>query len=408
MAYRIAIIGAGTAGLAASCFLKRDGHEVVIYERFPTARPVGAGLLLQPTGLAVLATLGLDKLAIARAAPVTKLHGVGKGGRVVFDISYTRLAPHLHGLGIHRGVLFGVLHDAVVAAGVPVETATAIAAVDYRNGQPVLVDERGGIHGPFDLVVDGGGARSALRVSHAVMKVERPYPFGAVWGICRDNEGLFAQDTLAQRYDAARRMAGILPVGTVDGARCVALFWSLPVARYADWRDKGMAAWRGELAALWPETESLTAQFDKPDDLAVARYSDIVLRSPYARRLAFIGDAAHSASPQLGQGANLALADAWTLADSLRRTPSVDEALPDYACRRRDPVHFYQTASRWLTPFFQSESRLYPWMRDIAFGPMAKVPYLHRQMLHTLAGVKTGLFTSLDPGDWCEDYALVR
>ena len=136
-------MGAGTAGLAASALLKRDGHDVAIYERFSTARPVGAGLLLQPTGLAVLATLGLDKAAIARAAPIRKLHGTSGSGRTVFDVSYAHLAAHLHGLGIHRGVLFGLLHDTVIAAAVPIATGTAIAALDYRSGLPRLIDERG-------------------------------------------------------------------------------------------------------------------------------------------------------------------------------------------------------------------------------------------------------------------------
>ncbi|MBN9280658.1 MAG: FAD-dependent monooxygenase, partial [Hyphomicrobium sp.] len=57
---RIGIVGAGTGGLAAAAFLARDGHEVHLLERFAEARPVGAGLLLQPTGLACLAQLGLD------------------------------------------------------------------------------------------------------------------------------------------------------------------------------------------------------------------------------------------------------------------------------------------------------------------------------------------------------------
>ena len=410
MAYQIAIVGAGTAGLAASIFLKRDGHDVTIYERFPSARPVGAGLLLQPTGLAVLAALGLDQAAIQAAAPIWHLHGVSGTGRLVFDMHYSDLAPHLHGLGIHRGVLFGLLHRAALACGAQLQTSSCIAAVDRSGPRPVVIDEDGECHGSFDLVIDAAGSRSALRLAHADTKFERPYPFSAVWGVCRDTEHLFARDTLAQRYRAARRMAGVLPVGELDGddVQSVALFWSLPVAAYADWRAKGMTVWRDEVAALWPDAASLTAQFAQPDDLAWARYSDLVLVRPYASGIVFVGDAAHAASPQLGQGANLALADAWTLADSLRRCSSIGEALPDYAARRRKPVRFYQMASRWLTPYFQSDQHLHPWLRDVAFGPMARVPYLNRQMLHTLAGVKTGLFGRLDPSEWHGDYGLRR
>jgi 2-polyprenyl-6-methoxyphenol hydroxylase-like FAD-dependent oxidoreductase len=49
---RIVIAGAGTTGLAAAAFLTRAGHEVRLFERFSQPRPLGAGILLQPTGLA--------------------------------------------------------------------------------------------------------------------------------------------------------------------------------------------------------------------------------------------------------------------------------------------------------------------------------------------------------------------
>ncbi|NJO24341.1 MAG: hypothetical protein HC868_17265, partial [Sphingomonadales bacterium] len=65
---------------------------------------------------------------------------------------------------------------------------------------------------------------------------------------------------------------------------------------------------------------------------------------------------------------------------------------------------FYQFASRWLTPFFQSESSAAAVLRDLTFGPANRLPFARRHMLATLAGVKTGPFSQLDPGDWHEAY----
>ena len=62
-ALRIAIVGSGTAGPAAAIFLARAGHEVILFEKAPQKLPVGAGFLLQPTGLSVLAQLGLPIIA---------------------------------------------------------------------------------------------------------------------------------------------------------------------------------------------------------------------------------------------------------------------------------------------------------------------------------------------------------
>ena len=84
----------------------------------------------------------------------------------------------------------------------------------------------------------------------------------------------------------------------------------------------------------------------------------------------------------------------------------MNEALPSYAAARRRHVRFYQWASRWLTPFFQSDSRIAAGLRDLSFGSMGRVPYLSNEMLATLAGIKTGLVTRMDPGQWHADYAL--
>lgn len=63
---RIAVIGYGTAGQALSILLSRDGHEVEIFERVPSPGPVGAGFLLQPSGLQVLWQMGLLDAVRAR------------------------------------------------------------------------------------------------------------------------------------------------------------------------------------------------------------------------------------------------------------------------------------------------------------------------------------------------------
>ena len=63
----IGIIGAGTAGSAAALFLSRDGHKVTLFERVSEPRAIGAGIVLQPSGMSVLAALGLLPAAFSIA-----------------------------------------------------------------------------------------------------------------------------------------------------------------------------------------------------------------------------------------------------------------------------------------------------------------------------------------------------
>src|SRR5579875_3753696 len=96
----IAVVGCGTAGLAAALLLARDGHRVTLYERFDTPQPIGSGLMLQPTGMAVLRALGLDTRILGHGARVDRLLGKAENERVVLDVSYAALpGPRAFGVG---------------------------------------------------------------------------------------------------------------------------------------------------------------------------------------------------------------------------------------------------------------------------------------------------------------------
>lgn len=55
--------------------LTRDGHDVSVFERVPTPGSVGAGFLLQPSGLQVLWRMGLLPAALKHGARVDRLFG---------------------------------------------------------------------------------------------------------------------------------------------------------------------------------------------------------------------------------------------------------------------------------------------------------------------------------------------
>ena len=57
---RVIVAGGGIGGLAAALLFRRQGADVTLVERVADPAEVGAGLLLQPNGLAVLKHLGLQ------------------------------------------------------------------------------------------------------------------------------------------------------------------------------------------------------------------------------------------------------------------------------------------------------------------------------------------------------------
>lgn len=382
----IGIIGCGVSGQASAIALSRAGHTVDIFERFQTARPLGAGLLLQPSGLEALARLDLRGEAERWGARVHELDGRIAGNKRVLDLAYGKGE---YGLGIHRGALFQILHDAMLASGARLRLGFDVAAIETVE-RPAIVSRSGLRAGPFDLVLDCAGAHDSLRSALNVGVRAPLYPWGALWTTCPDRGGAFA-GKLRQKYEHARIMIGILPVGRVPGAddtSCVAFFWSLQLKDFDSEKSAGLEALKARVLALWPEVEPIMGEIAHFDDLALATYRDVSATRCRKGRVLLMGDAAHGTSPQLGQGANLALIDAIVLAHHLKRTADVDAALAAYERARRAHIAFYRHASRALTPAFQSDGRVIPWLRD-NFLPYANLLPGGRYMTRTtLSGVR--------------------
>jgi len=388
---RVGVIGCGSAGPAVAILLARRGHQVSVFERVADLGPVGAGFLLQPTGLAVLAGLGVLEPVLDHGSPVERLYCRTRGRTTLLDLRYGELRPGLHGVGLHRAVLLHYLVDAVRAAGVPIHLGCDVVAIEQDDDHAYLLAEHGG-HGPFDLVVVADGARSLLRRRVAPPHRVVPYPWGALWRMGADDGGRFA-GRLSQVVDGARVMLGFLPTGRPvgGGSPLVSMFWSVELATVDHLRRDGLERWKQRVRALEPAAAPLLDDVTGWDDLTQAAYVDVRMRQWHRGRVVLLGDSAHATSPQLGQGVNLALCDAAELAAQLDRADDVAGALAAYSAARRRQLHYYQWASRWLTPFFQSSSRLLGVLRDLGFATAVRIGPVRRKMTSCMAGIDRGL-----------------
>jgi 2-polyprenyl-6-methoxyphenol hydroxylase-like FAD-dependent oxidoreductase len=375
----IAVVGAGFAGLASATLLARAGHQVTVFEKFVTPQAVGAGILIQPTGLAAMRTLGIYDEILAHGARVNNLCGVSHQGRQVLDIQYERWQTGSFGVGLHRGALFNALWKSATEAGVKIVTGQELTQLDALKS--------------YDLRVIADGANSQLRSQIGLKFKDKLYPWGAVWAVLPDPQGRYGS-TLWQWCRQANQMLGIMPTGYAPNSDTpvVSLFWSLRADRFDDWRKAGLQAWKDSVLALNPACAELLANIISIDQLTWARYHDIVMPSYHTEGdrdcAVIIGDAAHATSPQLGQGTNLALLDAVALAESLANSDSIPAALATYTQARKGHLHFYSQASRLLTPLFQSDLTVLPWFRDRLMAMSSTWPVMKGLNLQTLVGVR--------------------
>jgi 2-polyprenyl-6-methoxyphenol hydroxylase-like FAD-dependent oxidoreductase len=324
-------------------------------------------LLLQDEGLRALDTLGLVSAAKAHGAPIAQVEATSRYG-TLFDLRYGR-----HALGLQRGALFELLR---VADGGAVQTGRRIVGVDALRG--LLNDAQGERFGPFDLIVAADGARSAVRSQLPdLVQHERDYRWGALFALLEDNGARF-EGRLLQRFDGVEHVS-LWPVGrlTSQAPLRVAMSWRVAT----DAQLPPLKAWKARVAELCPDAATLLAPLTT---LQMAGYREVRLKRFWRERVVFLGDAAHATSPQLGQGAGLALGDALALAAALAQRREISQALEVYDAARRPLAWRYQRLSRMLTPVFQSGSRTLAAFRDRAFPLLSRLPFATHAMTSVL------------------------
>jgi 2-polyprenyl-6-methoxyphenol hydroxylase-like FAD-dependent oxidoreductase len=339
---QVVVVGGAVGGLAAALLLARAGATVTVLERVAEPAAVGAGILLQPNGLAVLAGLGLDG-QLEEAG-----HRMGGAG-VVRSATGTPLAqvrvPDFgagldHVLALRRSRLHELLLAAVRSAhpAVALRLGTEVTGV-ARDG--TVRFEAGGVAGDVagDLVVGADGVGSVVRAGGDFGA--RARPGGATY-----LRGLVPGDDLGLEGEwwTPLGLFGGAPMG--DGS---SYFYASatrpPVAAALAASD--LAGLRAGWAAALPLAGRVLERVQGTGELLVNQVVRVDCERWNDGRLVLCGDAAHAMAPTLGQGANSALVDAAVLAVELAGDGPPEAALARYGARRRPAVRRVQdTADR--------------------------------------------------------------
>lgn len=345
MRHRIAVVGAGPAGLSFTRVMHRHGHRVTVLERDPArdARPPGGTLDLH----AGLGQLALDKAGLlpgfrALARPEGQaMRILDTDGTVLRDWRPgpdERANPEID-RGQLRDLLLGPLD---------VRWGHAVTRVEPGGPEGALVHCADGRREAFDLVIGADGARS--RVRPAVSPVTPHYT-----GITAVETSLDDVDT---RHPALARLVGdgSLAAYGVNRALVAQRGSGGQVKVYAQFRaplddrpDAGRAPEGAE--AVLPELLALFDGWAAPL-LDLLRHGTAFVRRPlhvlpvshtwaHVPGVTLLGDAAHL-MPPLGAGANLALLEGAELAEALAAGP----ADPDAAVRAFEE-RMWTRAARW-------------------------------------------------------------
>lgn len=379
----IAVAGCGIAGATAAWQLATLGHNVTVFEQSPKCGPVGAGILLQPSGKAVLQSLGLLNDVASWSSRIDSLHARHANGSTLVHLKYERVSQSLFGLGVHRGRLFELLFSKCREAGVTIRENHRVTAYAKSGSKATLTIDGNADDDEYDLLIVADGSRSVLREQSGLTHSITEYPYAAIWAICP-----WSGDATCLQQIVGRdgQLLGILPV---DDKHC-SFFWGIDTVDWPETQQRGIDAFKQHVASFYPPAESIVNSLGSFDEVTFATYRNAQMKQAFDGPVVFIGDAAHATSPHLGQGLNLALVDAHVLVNQISTHNNVETAIANYARSRHSTTRFYATLTGLLTPFFQTSSRVLQLGRDIALPIMSRMPYVGSQMVITMSGLKTG------------------
>lgn len=346
---RVLVVGGGIAGLAIAGGLTRAGIRCVVAEQTRTWSPVGAGIVLNVNAMAALGRLGLAEgvknrgFRLSRGA-ITNRHGRDLA-RTDFGLLDAEFGPTLsiHRAELHHALLGGA-SDSQILLDTTVERLVqhpdAVVA-QLSNGQ----EER------FDLVIGADGIGSRVR-ELTFGKVPTEYSGYTCWRFVV--EAPLEQSTLCEMWGRGKRF-GVVPIGKNQ-------FYIFAVANAArdtpDPEPGRLARFRERFSDFGGPAPILLAALRDSKELIHNDLCAVPAGNWFDRRVVLIGDAAHAMTPNMGQGAGMALEDAAVLVELLKTGGGIPEVLSNYRTRREGRVGWVQNQSRRIGKIGQLENAL--------------------------------------------------
>jgi salicylate hydroxylase len=345
---RIALVGGGIGGLTAALALTRKGFEAHVFEQVSELRELGAGIAMSPNAVKVLRALGVEDALKAQGIESEAI--VGRDwttARPLFrvplkDVAYGRFGAAL--VHIHRADLLRILAAAAGASSQIHLNSRCIAVSSFDRCAILTLSD--GRQEEFDLIVGCDGIRSLVRA--ALHGHDAPQFTGNMcW------RALIPTERLPPRHVPPCATIWMGPGGhvVIFYVRGGALVNVVAVRETTDWVEESwsVGAQRQELVDAYPGVHAdLRILLERAEACFKWGLFD---RDPLTGwsvgRITLLGDAAHPMLPFLGQGAAMAVEDAYVLARELSRSPeNVTAALGAYEAERTPRTAQVQLAAR--------------------------------------------------------------
>ncbi len=310
---RFAIAGGGISGLTLAIALQRKGLQVTVYEQASPIKPLGAGLVLAGNAMKAFAQIGIDEGVVKAGKVLKKLSIKDQQGNILTETDsedVSRKFGVINNFAIHRADL----HEALLSY-LPTETVKlGKTCVDFEQSSAgVKLHFQDGSVEETDYVIACDGIHSIFRKK--LMPLHEPrYAGYTCWRAVIDNiPATVKSDETSETWGPGKRF-GIVPLANNK------LYWF--ACLNARQNDPAMKAYRiPDLIASFGNFHEPVSDILRNTTNDQLLWNDIIDLKPLERfafnNVVLAGDAAHATTPNMGQGACMAIEDAAVLANCL-------------------------------------------------------------------------------------------
>ena len=354
----IAIVGAGIGGLTTAIALRKQGFSPVIFEQAEELQPIGSGILLGLNAMMAFSKLGLVEEIIRHGSLVNSFHIQSDNGDILGKINFSSASKiDMPVVGITRANLHRVLLQAIPEDSLYLGHSFQSL---WNSKNKVIIRFKNGKEHDSELVIAADGIHSIIRKS-VLQEDNLIYSGYAGWrGLSPSPPNfpshLFESWGVGKRFGAMKINSKQVywysmvnaPVNTLESDGLKARQINLDL--FSDWHSPIKEL----IASTAPENIVRTDVFDT---------------QPYKfwhkDSVVFVGDSIHPTTPNLGQGAGMAIESALVLARCLARFDNHDAAFRAYQASRVRRTNWISRSSSRLGRLGQIDSDALCYIRNI-------------------------------------------